>query len=221
MADQFEVAALRRRLGVADGQQVIGACAMLRPDNAFDDLIRVTALLRGRGLDVACLLAGGPPTPGPCAQERALRALADDLGVADAVKFLGHRADVPDIFSAMDVATVVSRHTAQTRVGPEAAARGRPVVGFRVGALAETVREGLTGRLVAPGDVYGFAQAVERLLRDRNEREAMSSAAAVFARRNFRQGPKMDDTLRVYRAALERRRAARWVEPGLAAPQNA
>ena len=217
VATAYEVAALRQRLGVGEGQHVIGACAMLRPDNAFDDLIRTTAILRDRGVDVACLLVGGPPAPtrGPCGQEQALRALAQDLGVADAVKFLGHRADVPDLFSAMDVATVVSRHTAQTRVGPEAAARGRPVVGFDVGALGETVREGLTGRLARPGDLYGFALAVEQLLRDRTEREAMAANAAAFARRNFRQGPKMEQTLRVYRAALERKSVAPQVEPSL------
>ncbi|MEO6341455.1 MAG: glycosyltransferase family 4 protein [Caulobacteraceae bacterium] len=223
VATPSEVAGLRHQLGVAEGQHVIGACAMLRADNAFDDLIRATALMRGRGVDVACLLVGGPPTPqrGPCEQERALRALAHDLGVEDAIKFLGHRSDVPDLFSAMDVATVVSRHTAQTRVGPEAAARGRPVVGFAVGALGETVREGLTGRLVPQGDLYGFALAVERLLRDRAERESLSQNAAAFARRNFRQGPKMEQTLGVYRAALVRRRAALWAEPGLVAAQSA
>ena len=222
-ATAYEVAAMRQRLGVGEGQQVIGACAMLRSDNAFDDLIRATAILRDRGVDVACLLAGGPPTPtrGPCGQERALRALAHDLGVADAVKFLGHRADVPDLFSAMDVATVVSRHTAQTRVGPEAAARGRPVVGFAVGALGEAVREGVTGRLVKPDDLYGFALAVERLLRDRAEREAMSASAAAFAQRNFRQGPKMEQTLRIYRAALDRRKAAPSAEPRLVAAPTA
>jgi glycosyltransferase involved in cell wall biosynthesis len=211
--------AMRRRAGldIVDFEHVIGACAMLRDDNAFDDLIRATALLRGRGLDVACLIAGGPALTGagPCAQEAELRALARDLGVAEAVKFLGHRCDVPELFDAMDVATVVSRHTAQTRVAPEAAARGRPVVGFAVGALPEAVRPGDTGALAAPGDIYGFTREIERLLRDRRERERLSANAAAFARRDFRQAPKMEQTLAAYRRVLARPEPGRAPAPDL------
>ena len=109
---------------------------------------------------------------------------------------------MPELFDAMDVATVVSRHTAQTRVAPEAAARGRPVVGFAVGALPEAVRAGETGLLAPPGDVYGFTREIERLLRDRRERERLSVNAAAVARRDFRQSPKMEQTLAVYRRVL-------------------
>jgi glycosyltransferase involved in cell wall biosynthesis len=127
--------------------------------------------------------------------------LAKDLGIADAVRFLGHRDDVPALFDLMDVAAVVSRHTAQTRVGPEAAARGRPVVGFQVGALGEAVRHRETGLLVPLGDTDGFSGALESLLLDRIRRERMSAAAARHARLNFRQGPKMEQTLQTYREA--------------------
>ena len=213
-----DMGSLRQRLGLRPDRHVIGACAMMRRDNAFDDLIRATAILRGRGVEATCLLVGGPSERrrDACDQERQLRALAMDLGVEDLIQFLGHRCDVPDLFDAMDVAAVVSRHTAQTRVGPEAAARGRPVVGFAVGALGETVREGVTGRLVPLGDIYGFASAVERLLCNPVERQEIAENAASFARRNFRQGPKMDRTLMVYRRAAHRRWAVRSAEPNLA-----
>lgn len=217
VAKASEMARLRQRLGVRPDGHVIGACAMMRTDNAFDDLIRATALLRERGVEATCLLVGGPSETRRegCEQERQLRGLARDLGVDDLVQFLGHRCDVPDLFDAMDVAAIVSRHTAQTRVGPEAAARGRPVVGFAVGALGETVREGLTGRLARLGDIYGYASAIERLLRRPAERQEMAENAASFARRNFRQGPKMERTLAVYRQALGQREPLRAAEPGL------
>jgi glycosyltransferase involved in cell wall biosynthesis len=195
------VSAGRARLGVPQGDLVIGACAMLRGDNAFDELIRATARLRARGLSVTCLVVGGPPEARDAGQAFVLRRLARDLGVESAVRFLGHRDDVPELFDLMDVAAVVSRHTAQTRVGPEAAARGRPVVGFQVGALGEAVRHGETGVLVPLGDADGFAAALETLLVDRIRREVMSAAAARHARLNFRLGPKMEQTLQAYRDA--------------------
>jgi glycosyltransferase involved in cell wall biosynthesis len=202
------VQGLRARLGLPTDRPVIGTCAMIRPDNAFDELIRATAALRDRGLPVTCVLVGGPSERRAdlSALELELRALAQDLGVQDLVKFLGHRNDVPELLSAMDVVAIVSRHTAQTRVGPEAAARGRPVVGFSVGALGETVREGLTGRLVPPGDLPAFVGALERLLEDQAGRERIARSAELFARQNFRQGLKMEQTLRAYDQARARRR---------------
>ena len=180
---------------------------MLRPDNAFDDLIRATARLHLRGLPVSTLIVGGSARPGidPCEEELRLRSLAHSCGVEGAVRFLGQRTDVPDLLSVMDVATIVSRHTAQTRVGPEAAARGRAVVAYDVGALRETVEHERTGLLVAPGDVGAFAAAVERLLISPSERAALAAAAAAAAQAGFRQSGKMQETLQVYRQAMLRR----------------
>ena len=205
LSSRGAVAARRASLGLPDGDLVLGACAMLRPDNDFGSLIRATAQLRQRGLPVSCLIVGGPPEHAGAVGEAALRGLAADLGVAESVRFLGHRTDVPDLLDVMDVAAVVSRHTAQTRVGPEAAARGRPVVGFSVGALTETVSHGRTGLLAPLDDIDAFTAAAERLLRDRRLRETMGSAAARHAEFNFRQEAKMEQTLAAYRQADARR----------------
>jgi glycosyltransferase involved in cell wall biosynthesis len=187
---------------------LIGACAMIRPDNAFENLIRVTADLRARGLPASCLVIGDEPPGQADGASARLRALAGDLGLAQCVHFLGHRQDVPELLDALDVAAVVSRHTAQSRVGPEAAARGRPVVGFDVGALSETVRHDETGLLVEPDNLQAFAGAIEGLLRDRHERDRLGAAAARHARLNFRKALKMEQTLAAYRQAMARRAPA-------------
>ena len=199
------VAARRAAFGLPAGDLVIGACGMLRPDNDFGSLIQVSARLRQRGLPVSCLIVGGPPEHGAAQSQAALRQLAADLGVAESVHFLGHRTDVPDLLDVMDVGAVVSRHTAQTRVGPEAAARGRPVIGFSVGALAETVINGVTGLLAPLDDIDAFTNAAQRLLQDRPLREAMGASAARYAEYNFQQALKMEQTLAAYRHADARR----------------
>ena len=198
----------KARLGVAAGDFVIGAAAMLRPDNAFDDLIRATARLNASGLPVTCLVAGGPMhlSDRPCAQELELRALARTLGIEAKVHFVGHRTDVADVLSAMDVVAVVSRHTAQTRAAPEAAAVGRPVVAFDVGALRETMAPGRTGLLTPLGDVDAFAAAIGGLLGDAVRCERMATEAARYAREHFRKDIKMRQTLQVYDEAMARRR---------------
>ncbi|MDO8793169.1 MAG: glycosyltransferase [Vicinamibacterales bacterium] len=52
-------------------------------------------------------------------------------------------------------------------VALEAMAVGTPVVGTRIGGLAEIVEEGVTGRLVAPGDWRALASALEAIAADR------------------------------------------------------
>lgn len=63
-------------------------------------------------------------------------------------------------------------------VGPEAMARGRPVVGFAAGGIPDWLDDGVTGLLVPPGDVEGLTAAMERLLGDAGLVAQMGRAAA-------------------------------------------
>ena len=58
----------------------------------------------------------------------------------------------------------------------EAWARQRPVVAYRIGALAETIQDGVNGLLVEPGDSHGFAKAIQRLSNNPEEARAMGLA---------------------------------------------
>jgi glycosyltransferase involved in cell wall biosynthesis len=87
---------------------------------------------------------------GPMRSE--LQALADRLGLADAVSFRGNvdHAALPDLYRAGSVFVVSSRHEAQSMVAVEAAACGVPLVGTRVGVIPE---------LAAPSAVVPVADA--------------------------------------------------------------
>jgi glycosyltransferase involved in cell wall biosynthesis len=67
----------------------------------------------------------------------------------------------------------------------EAMASGLPVISTRVGAIAEQVHDGVTGLLVAPGDVHALAAAVRQLASNRDLRLAMGAAARRSAERLF------------------------------------
>jgi glycosyltransferase involved in cell wall biosynthesis len=68
-------------------------------------------------------------------------------------------------------------------VAVEAAAAGVPVVASRLGALPEIVSDGETGLLVRPGDADALADALRRLLDDRELRARFGMAARLRARR--------------------------------------
>ncbi len=74
------------------------------------------------------------------------------------------------------VVVVPSRREGYGMVAREAMAYGRPVVATAVGGLIDAVEDGVTGLLVAPGDVAGLRDAIERLLGDAGLRARLGGA---------------------------------------------
>ena len=83
------------------------------------------------------------------------------MSLADAVRFLGTRSDVPEVLSLVDVLALTSHIEANPVSILEAMAAEKPVVATRVGSVAETVQDGKTGYLVAPGS-GGIGRAAGR-----------------------------------------------------------
>ena len=84
------------------------------------------------------------------------------------------------LMGALDVLVLPSRAEPFGTVLAEAMNAGTPVVATRVGGLPEVVDDGVTGRLVEPGDPAALAAAVLEVLGRRDE---MGAAARERARR--------------------------------------
>jgi glycosyltransferase involved in cell wall biosynthesis len=165
-----------------------------------DVLIR--ALAEPGGEATIALVAGDPWT-GEERRLEELRALAAGLGVADRVRFAGFRSDVDNVYGAADVVAVPS-----TQPDPlpnsalEAAAAGCCVVAADHGGLPEIVRDGVSGRLVAPGDPGALAAALGRLREDPSQRERLGAAAAADVRERFAPALLLERTQALYDALL-------------------
>jgi glycosyltransferase involved in cell wall biosynthesis len=149
---------------------VVGIVAALRPEKNHEMFLRVAALVRGRLPDARFLIVGDGP------QRQPLEALAQELGIAKAVHFLGTRSDVPELLSLIDVLLLTSLSEASPICLLEAMASEKPVVATRVGSVSETVVDGRTGYLVAPDDSTGMASRVLELLDDRDRAAHMGRA---------------------------------------------
>lgn len=89
-----------------------------------------------------------------------------------------------EVLEALDAATVLvlpSPSEGLGRVVVEALLRGRPVIGAGAGGIPDVVREGENGLLVDPGDPVALADALVRLLADREEAVRLASAARASA----------------------------------------
>jgi glycosyltransferase involved in cell wall biosynthesis len=136
----------------ADAPLVLGL-GRLHPNKAFDVLIDALAALPGAYLWIA----------GEGAQRAALERRAADRGVAQRVRFLGWRNDVPALLAAADALACASRHEPLGNVVIEAWAHRVPVVAAASQGPRGLIRGGEDGLLVPIDDVGALAAALRRL----------------------------------------------------------
>ncbi len=151
--------------GDGDGAAPPGAPHLLVARNLepiYDNATALRALniVRERIPQARMTIAGTGP------EETRLRALADELGLRDAVDFAGHvdNARMPCLYRSASVAINPSRADNMPISVLESLAAGVPVVSTDVGGVPFLVEDGRNALLVPPGDPQRMAQAVLRVL---------------------------------------------------------
>jgi glycosyltransferase involved in cell wall biosynthesis len=159
-------------------------------------LLRALAQARSRvpglGLDVA---GRGPLEP-------ALKEYARELGIDDAVRFLGFVAPVQAAVEDAAIVVVPSLGEGFGMVALEAMERGRPVIASAVGGLPEIVADGETGLVVPAGDAEALADAIVGLARDLERAAQMGRAGRARALAEFTPERSVERIEELYRAAL-------------------
>jgi glycosyltransferase involved in cell wall biosynthesis len=112
-------------------------------------------------------------------------ARARELGVADAVHFLGEQDQVLSLLSISDVFLLPSVQESFGLAALEAMACDVPVVASRVGGLPEVIEDGRSGFLHAPDDLDGMARSAVALLTDRTLHRRMAAAGLRLVRTHF------------------------------------
>jgi glycosyltransferase involved in cell wall biosynthesis len=190
--------AVRTELGIAPDRVLLTAVGRLVPIKRLDVLITAMAELRSRGITPTLAIVGDGEL------RATLEDLGRELGVADTVRFLGHRRDLVDIVTATDIAVLTSDNEGTPVALIEAAAGGRPLVATDVGGVSEVVVPG-AGRLVAPGDAAGLADAIEELAGSKELRQRLGASAREHVRMRYQAERLVDDIERLYdRLTLDR-----------------
>ena len=150
----------RERLGFVPGRRLVAQVGRLAPQKDHPTFLHAVARIADEMSDVDFLIVG----EGTLRSE--LERRAAELGIADRVRFLGLRHDVPSLLAGVDVLTLTSRWEGLPNVVIEAMATGAAVVATDVGGCRELVGTDEAGQLVGVGDVDAVARALRRLLRD-------------------------------------------------------
>ncbi len=175
----------RRALNYGVGTPIVGMVGRLERWKGQDDFVRAMALVRDGCSEARYLVVGGAIFGGD-AYESELRRLVGELGLEDVLVLAGHRSDVSDVLSAMDVLVHCSMQPEPFgRVLIEGMAAGLPIVAYAAGGVSEIVLDGRTGLLCLPGDVYALAEAVLALLRDPARAHTLGEAGRRRAEQNY------------------------------------
>ncbi len=182
-------AALPRRVPRHPGDRfIVTALGRIERLKNFDLLLRAVALAADAdpsfGKDAEVRIAGGPSGDEPETLP-ALKRLAEDLGIANQVCFLGPvpRKDVIALYAASDVCVVPSRHESFGLVALEAMAAGLPVVATRTGGLQVTVEDRVSGYLVDVADAATLGIRLGALRASPGLRRELGARGARIARR--------------------------------------
>jgi D-inositol-3-phosphate glycosyltransferase len=139
-------------------------------------------------------------------EARRLLAVAEAHGVCDRVHLLGRmpHADMPNVLSSADVVVCTPWYEPLGIVPLEAMATGRPVIASAVGAMLDTVVDGMTGSLVPPCNPAAFTESAHRLLADRTSRIGFGIAGRDRACSRYSWDRVAIDTLHVYEQIVGR-----------------
>jgi glycosyltransferase involved in cell wall biosynthesis len=171
---------IRAELCVGPNQPLIGMAARVAPMKDHNCFLQAAWTLAQERRDVVFALAGAGTEP-----DSALAARAATLGLTNRLRMLGKRADMAQVFAALDVATLSSAHgEGFPNVLGEAMSCGTPCVATDVGDAAIVVRD--TGFIVPPRSPQSLAQAWRNMIElDANERRARGFAARAHILKNF------------------------------------
>lgn len=145
----------------APGRALIVAVGRLVEQKGYPHLLDAMALLGARGADAELWILGKGPL------EEDLKRRAGELGVGDRVRFLGFRPNPWAYMARADLFVLSSLWEGFGNVVVEAMAAGAPVVSADCPyGPGEIIEDGVSGRLVRPGDAQALADAMREALAD-------------------------------------------------------
>ncbi|MFO0754200.1 MAG: glycosyltransferase [Thermodesulfovibrionales bacterium] len=156
----------KRELGIAGRDPVIGLGVRLVRQKGISYLLRAMPEVRKDFPHIALVIAGKGE------YESALKREAAELGIAEAVFFIGPRRDMAEVLQVLDLYVLPTLAEGLPLALLEAIAAGCPPVATDVGGNYQVVEHGVNGSLVEPGSPAALSAEIVRLLGDAAVREA-------------------------------------------------
>ncbi len=186
--------ALRKQMGIAPDDFVIGKIARLFKLKGHDDLFAVAPELVRQNPKIKFLLVGDGEWRGR------FEYLAKTLGLEKHFIFTGlvPPVEVPRYVGIMDAHVHLSLREGLPRALPQALAAAKPVVAYDCDGAREVCLDGQTGFLVQPGDLTTLKNRLLQFTSDAALREKLGRSGRDFVRENFAVEKMVDAIYNLY-----------------------
>ena len=190
---------LKRNLGFAEDDPVLLVSGRLEAQKGHQVLIEAMPAVRARFPRVRLV----------CLSDGSLRAELEkrtrELGLEEAVRFVGRQPTVTDWLALADVTVLPSFFEGLPLAAIESLAAGKPMVATAVDGTPEVILHGETGLTVPPGDRAALARAICRLLANPELRRQMGRAGRKLVLEQYSREKLLRDTTDLYLLACRRR----------------
>ncbi|MDD5454940.1 MAG: glycosyltransferase family 4 protein [Candidatus Ratteibacteria bacterium] len=132
-----------------------------------------------------------------------LRTKSRIAGIRDKVFFTGFREDIPEILSILDLFILPSHLEGLCTSLMDAIYMGVPVVATTAGGIPEVVENEKTGLLVPPKDPNALAEAIIKLLKDKDKRETFAAEGKKRILEKFTASRMVEQVEQVYLSLLK------------------
>ena len=202
-----EHSSIRASLGLLPGDRVVCFVGRLVREKGILDLAEAMAAVRTQ-VPNAKLLVVGEALPSDRVRGTAgrLARLIEKHALEGSVVFAGYREDVPALLSLSDVFVLPSYREGMPVTILEAMASRKPVVATDIRGCREEVVDGVTGRLVPPGDPRALADAVSAILMDSEGAAKMGQAGRKRVEAEFDEKRVVAEQLALYKQLLTGRK---------------
>ncbi|MCK4402006.1 glycosyltransferase, partial [bacterium] len=170
----------KREFGIDENCRVVGTVGRLVELKGYPYFIKAASLILQKFSQKMKFLIVGDGY-----MQKELRNMANGLGIANKIIFVGQRKDVPEILHILDIFVLTSYYEGLPRSIIEAQACGVPVVATNVGGTPEVVINDKTGILVPPKDEKAIAKAVIDLLTNKDKAGRMGNAGRELVQKQF------------------------------------
>lgn len=159
---------VRRDLGLNEHEVVIGSVAYFREEKAYDVFFKALDHVRDKATGWKVLILGDGPLEGE------FKAYCKENDLEDYVTFMGAVDDVERYIGVMDLICLVpKKNEGFSNAILEGMANGKPVIATNVGGNSESVVDGETGIIIPPNRPDHLAEAILKLLADKDLRANM------------------------------------------------
>jgi glycosyltransferase involved in cell wall biosynthesis len=189
-----------------DADFVIGCFSRVEPAKGQHEVIEAIGALRQQGVRAGGVFAGSVMNP---AYDRKNHERVKELGLENAVRFLGALEDAPPYMPCCDAIVMPSTGEALGLVLVESMLMGVPVVGSAAGGVLEFIRNGETGLTFPVGDIPALTRQLKKLATDPKLAHALGRAGKRAATEQFDRELHLDRLEAIFRETAAERASAR------------